>query len=73
MDREFMESVLVPQVMLYGFLGFQPRCEYLREMKRYGVLPADFDLEQPAAVDCYALDEACWHLFHHRPTRPAGR
>lgn len=24
MDREFMESVLVPQVMLYGFLGFQP-------------------------------------------------
>ncbi len=24
MDREFFESVLVPQVMLYGFLGFQP-------------------------------------------------
>ncbi|MEW4565057.1 hypothetical protein AB1K70_21210 [Bremerella sp. JC770] len=23
-DHEFMESVLVPQVMLYGFLGFQP-------------------------------------------------
>jgi hypothetical protein len=26
-DREFMESVLVPQIMLYGFLGFQPSAE----------------------------------------------
>jgi hypothetical protein len=25
MDVEFMESVLVPQVMLYGFLGMEPR------------------------------------------------
>lgn len=25
LDREFFESVLVPQIMLYGFLGFQPR------------------------------------------------
>ena len=24
MDHEFFESVLVPQVMLYGFLGFEP-------------------------------------------------
>jgi hypothetical protein len=24
LDQEFFESVLVPQVMLYGFLGFQP-------------------------------------------------
>jgi len=24
MDQEFMESVLVQQVMLYGFLGFEP-------------------------------------------------
>lgn len=26
-DHEFMESVLVPQVMLYGFLGFRPTPE----------------------------------------------
>ncbi len=25
MDQEFMESVLLPQVMLYGFLGFSPQ------------------------------------------------
>lgn len=24
LDQEFLESVMVPQVMLYGFLGFQP-------------------------------------------------
>ena len=27
LDQEFMESVLVPQVMLYGFLGFRPTAE----------------------------------------------
>ena len=27
MDREFLESVLVPQVMLYGFLGFRPAAD----------------------------------------------
>ncbi len=27
MDQEFLESVLVPQVMLYGFLGFHPHAE----------------------------------------------
>ena len=53
--------------------GFQPRHEYLREMKRYGVLTADYDLSHPAPVDSYALDEAYWRQFHHRPTPPAGR
>ena len=27
LDAEFFESVLVPQVMLYGFLGFRPRLD----------------------------------------------
>jgi hypothetical protein len=27
LDQEFMESVMVPQVMLYGFLGFRPTPE----------------------------------------------
>jgi hypothetical protein len=26
-DKEFSESVLVPQIMLYGFMGFQPRID----------------------------------------------
>jgi hypothetical protein len=38
-DHEFMESVLVPQVMLYGFLGAEPRPGGLRLDPR---LPADW-------------------------------
>jgi hypothetical protein len=26
-DKEFHESILLPQVMLYGFLGFRPTCD----------------------------------------------
>lgn len=30
LDREFMESIMVPQVMLYGFLGVQPTATHLQ-------------------------------------------
>ncbi len=39
LDAEFLESVLVPQVMLYGFLGVQPHPGGLRIAPR---LPADW-------------------------------
>jgi hypothetical protein len=39
MDHEFMESVLLPQVMLYGFLGFTPQPEGFRIEPR---LPEDW-------------------------------
>ena len=39
MDKEFMESVLLPQVMLYGFLGFTPQPEGFRIEPR---LPKDW-------------------------------
>jgi hypothetical protein len=38
-DMEFFESVLVPQVMLYGFLGFQPTPE---GCKVHPQLPGDW-------------------------------
>jgi hypothetical protein len=34
LDQEFLESVLVPQVMLYGFLGFEPTAEGYRVRPR---------------------------------------
>jgi hypothetical protein len=61
------------QIKRFDMPGFQPRHEYLREMKRYGILPADYDLSQPSPVDSYALDEAYWHQFHHRPTPSTDR
>jgi hypothetical protein len=33
-DREFLESVLVPQVMLYGFMGVEPACDGIRVVPR---------------------------------------
>lgn len=39
MDQEFLESVLVPQIMLYGFLGFEPTAEGYRANPR---LPSDW-------------------------------
>jgi hypothetical protein len=37
LDKEFFESILVPQVMLYGFLGFEPTVDGCRLTPR---LPA---------------------------------
>jgi hypothetical protein len=39
LDKEFFESVLVPQVMLYGFLGFRPTADGFAIDPR---LPADW-------------------------------
>jgi len=44
--------------------GFTPRYEYLREMKRYGVLPVDFDPKNPSPVDPYQLDLKYFKLFY---------
>jgi len=48
---------------------FQPRYEYLREMKRYGVLDADFDLKNPPKVDAYELDLKYYDLFYPKPKK----
>jgi hypothetical protein len=44
--------------------GFQPRYEYLREMKKYGVLSKNFDLKNPPKVDPYELELKYWNLFY---------
>lgn len=62
MDQEFMESVLLPQVMLYGFLGFNPQPGGLSIEPR---LPKDWPsltitriAVQDAVVDITAKPEA---------------
>jgi len=47
--------------------GFQPCYDYLREMKKYGVLEADFDLRNPPKVDAYELDLKYYDLFYLNP------
>jgi hypothetical protein len=41
--------------------GFRPNEHYIREMQRFGFLPADLRPEDP--VDCYAVDRAYWDSF----------
>ncbi len=55
------------EIKRFDMPGFKPRPEYVREMKRYGVLADSFD---PAsdAIDVYAADQAYFRMFWHRPT-----
>lgn len=49
------------QIKRFDMPGFLPRVEYLREMKRYGVLPKDHPEDQP--LDVYQLDQAYWRAL----------
>jgi hypothetical protein len=46
----------------YGSPGFKPNSQYVREMKRYGILPASFDPARDA-IDVFQTDQAYWRSF----------
>jgi hypothetical protein len=49
------------EIKRFDMPGFRPRPEYVREMKRYGVLPLSFDaITDP--LDVYALERRYWDL-----------
>jgi cytochrome c553 len=50
--------------------NFKPRAAYLREMKRYGILPAEFPAAAP--LDPYQTDRRYWQSLWHQPP-PAAR
>ena len=52
---------VLEKVKRFDMPGFCPPKPYLREMKRYGVLPASFDLDKDTA-DSYELDRRYWAL-----------
>ena len=47
--------------------GFQPRPAYIREMKRFGILPKDYPVDKP--VDPYETDRAYWESLWWTPSR----
>ena len=47
--------------------GFTPTPSYVREMQRFGILPAT--VEDPSTIDVYAADEAYWRSHWWRPGR----
>ncbi len=52
------------EIKRFDMPGFRPRAEYVREMKRYGILPADLPPDAP--IDVYATDRAYWQSLWHR-------
>ncbi len=54
------------QIKRFDMPGFRPDPAYVREMKRYGVLSAEFDLSRDSA-DVYQIDQAYWRSLWHRP------
>ncbi len=54
------------QIKRFDMPGFRPPSAYMREMKRYGVLPASFN---PATdpIDPYQIDRAYWRSLWHKP------
>ena len=53
------------KVRRFDMPGFQPNEHYIREMKRFGILPVNLAPSEP--VDPYATDLAYWQTFWYRP------
>jgi hypothetical protein len=49
----------------FDMAGFEPRSDWVREMKRYGILPATMD--HPAPMDCYAVERQYWESLWYKP------
>jgi hypothetical protein len=46
--------------------GFKPNPDYIREMKRYGILPETFDVRRDP-INPYETDRRYWASFWHHP------
>ncbi|MBI2928738.1 MAG: hypothetical protein HYY24_24000 [Verrucomicrobia bacterium] len=49
----------------FDMAGFKPRVDWLREMKRYGVLPESATLNDP--IEVYAVERAYWESLWYKP------
>ena len=56
------------RIKRFDMAGFRPRPEYLREMKRFGVLSATFDDHNDPA-NPYLIDAKYWQSFSYQPAK----
>jgi hypothetical protein len=55
---------MLEHIKRFDMPGFKPNEHYVRELKRFGVLPPTFDLAKDP-IDVYATDEAYWRSLWH--------
>lgn len=51
--------------------GFRPRADWVREMKRYGVLPVGLGSDE--SIDVYATEQRYWESLWYRPEPTVAR
>ena len=54
------------EIKRFDMPGFKPRPEYIREMKRYGILPETFDLNRDP-INPYETDRLYWESMQYYP------
>jgi hypothetical protein len=58
------------RIKRFDMADFHPRADWVREMKRYGILPAGTRLEDP--IDIYATERRYWESLWYRPSASKG-
>jgi len=58
-------KVELNRITRFNMPNFVPAEEYIREMKRYGILPVEHDAATP--VDVYALERKYWQALRAKP------
>jgi hypothetical protein len=74
--RKILEAIRDAKARLdaikrFDMPGFHLRREYVDEMRRYGILPAD--LRPDAPIDVYATDRAYWQSLWYRAAAASSR
>lgn len=59
------------RIKRFDMPGFQPRPEYVREMKRFGILAAG--LPPDSQIDAYATDRKYWQSLWYRAILATGK
>jgi hypothetical protein len=60
-------QAVLDEMKRFDMPGFRPTEPYVREMKRYGLLPPTFDRTRDP-LDVYATDQAYWKSLWYRPS-----
>jgi hypothetical protein len=61
----YKQKKRLANVPRFGTPEFKPNRQYVREMKKFGVLPVEFDLNRDT-IDVFETDQKYWELFWYQ-------